>query len=256
MGILSSTKTRLVGVTTCWVLAGAERFSGFSFGSKKVSIPVTTHLPCAVFFSDIDHEFNKVEESIRMTVAFLIRRADHSSAAGLIPRKLTEPEQRTKLAAMIGALVQNKNVLSHGSTVGFPCHHLYTNTEVFPRSNHGADAPLTKEQIERLKGKDGIVGRTINAVQVQRNAGGDFEFYLQPYLNHCYSMDDGSGDYLLNKFPFGKVVPRRLGDAKIEMHFKAEPTLFGSSAADELVNVWALDEKKFSHEAHCVRSTE
>eukprot|EP00392_Amoebophrya_sp_AT5.2_P005689 g5699.t1 len=242
------------GLQSKKVLAGATApTSGYSFyssGPSKVQLPDPTSLHCAAFFSDIDHEIAKVTSGIRMTVAFLIKRADKSSAASLIPRQLTHSEQEKKLADMLRELLHNKNFLADGGTIGFPCFHLYTNSEVFPGKDSAADRALTRQQIQRLKGKDAAIGRAVDTVQ--RKVGGDLELFLTPYLTHEYCEE---GDYLLSRFPVGTKVPRRMDDDKIARHFKA----IGDACdghAHEMVDVWALDGETYSHDAKFAGQTE
>merc|ERR1719293_508256 len=57
--------------------------------------------PCQVewcaFFADVDHEIHTVEEGIRITATYLLRRKDHTSAAALIPRCLQGQAQANSI---------------------------------------------------------------------------------------------------------------------------------------------------------------
>ena len=41
--------------------------------------------------------------------------------------------------------------MEHGDTLGFPCVHLYTNAEVFPRKKDTSDSVLKEAQIAKYK---------------------------------------------------------------------------------------------------------
>eukprot|EP00392_Amoebophrya_sp_AT5.2_P002315 g2320.t1 len=265
--------TLVVGLGGCYYEGGSMTISdsalphifahdllGLGFGDpSSVQVPDPTMLRCAAFFSDFDHELHEVTSGILMTVAFLMKRADKSSAASLIPRRLTQLEQEKKLADMLRELLHDKEFLANGGTVGFPCSHLYTNSEVFPGKDRAADRALTGQQILQLKGKDAVIGRAVDTVQ--RKVGGDLELFLTPYLTYYPDVFSGIltpwGDYLLSRFPVGTKVPRRMDDDEIARHFKAigdaSDHLVGEVGrtrlrARDMVDVWALPEE-FSHRA-------
>ena len=189
---------------------------------------------CA-FFADVDHEIHTVEEGIRITATYLLRRKDQASASSMLPREIQGDEQANRI---IGALLQglgDNRFFPDGGKVGFPCHHLYTNTEVFPGQKDSTQA-LTSKQMNKLKGRDFMIA---NAAE---NAG--LSVYLQPYLIHDYSRD-GGGDYTLKKFPKKKRCPRYMSNDTIESHFDTEeqqedPT----SAADLWIEDYDLAAKK------------
>eukprot|EP00392_Amoebophrya_sp_AT5.2_P000214 g214.t1 len=240
------------------VLAGATEppaYYPFHSSTSKVQVPDPTNLHCAAFFSDIDHEIAKVTSGVRMTVAFLIKRTDKNSASELIPRELTQVQQEKKLADLLTDLLHNEKFLTNGGTVGFPCFHLYTNSEVFPSKDRGANEPLTRQQILQLKGKDAAIGRAVDIVQ--RKVGGDLRFFLTPYLSHEFQ---NSGDYLLSRFPVGTRVPGRMDEEKVSKHFQANPIGYDGygdrdGEASGVVDVWALEEAH-SHEAKFAGETQ
>ena len=103
----------------------------------------------------------------------------------MLPREIQGDEQanRTKSAFFQGLGADNR-FFPDGGKIGFPCHHLYTNTEVFPGQKDSSE-PLSYKQINKLKGRDLMIA---NAAV---DAG--LSIYLQPYLIHDYSRD-GCGE--------------------------------------------------------------
>ena len=54
-----------------------------NYGNKE---PNTKLIPWCAFFSNMDHEIHQVTSGVRVTLTYLIRRKDGSSACDLIPR--------------------------------------------------------------------------------------------------------------------------------------------------------------------------
>ena len=181
---------------------------------------------CA-FFSDVDHEIHMVEEGIRLTVAYLLRRRDKASASSNLPKRIAGQEQADRIKdGLLGGL-RDERFLTSGGKIGFPCLHLYTNTEVFPGKKDSSQA-LTPAQIAKLKGRDILIANAATAAGLAVR--------LVPYLGHDYSLD-GEGDYPLHKFPNKKRPPRRMDDDKIQSFFKTDEPAYPDSAAD----LWILD---------------
>ena len=198
--------------------------------------------PCQVvewcaFYADVDHEIFTVEEGLRITATYLLRRKDQSSAASLIPRVLRGQEQADQVKECFLEGLRDYRFLSDGGKVGFPCLHLYTNTEIFPGKKDSSEA-LTSKQISKLKGRDLMIANAANAASlpVRLVHAASLPVRLVPYLSHDYLMD-GDGDYTLAKFPNKKRVPARMSDESIEYHFKTQERGDPDSEAD----LWILD---------------
>lgn len=99
----------------------------------------------AAFFADVDHEIHTVEEGIRITVAYLLRRKDSASAKSIIPRALEGNEQASMIKDAIQVGLRDSRFFQKGGKVGFPCLHLYTNEEVFGPNDDSSEA-LTKDR--------------------------------------------------------------------------------------------------------------
>ena len=81
----------------------------------------------AAFFSDIDHEIHKVTDGTRMTVAFLLKRADGLDGTTLLPKVLDLQGQEAKLAERLEVLVKvgsgtfmMKGCSYHGIILSYP----------------------------------------------------------------------------------------------------------------------------------------
>lgn len=181
---------------------------------------------CA-FFADVDHEIHEVEEGVRITAAFLLKRGDRASASSNLPKRIAGQEQADRIKEGLLGGLRDERFLASGGKVGFPCLHLYTNTEVFPGKKDSSQA-LTPAQISKLKGRDLLIANA--------GAAAGLAVRLVPYLGHDYSQD-GQGDYPLHKFPNKKKPPRRMDDDKIQAFFKTDEPGYPDSAAD----LWILD---------------
>lgn len=165
----------------------------------------------AAFFADIDHQILEVEDGLRITVAFLIRRKDKWSASSCRPREVNADEQAIIIKEELGTALRDEGFFMCGGKLGYPCLHLYTNTEVFP-SGKTSDDPLTAKQVSKLKGRDLMVA---NAA-----AGFGLHVFLVPYLRHSCQGD--LGDVKLKKFPKKKRCPRYMSEETVESFFQAE----------------------------------
>ena len=164
------------------------------------------NLVWAAFFADVDHEIYTVEGGVRITLAYLIRRADSQSV--VMPREIKENEQAVILKDMIQESLEDEEFMEDGGKIGFPCLHLYTNTEVFPNGKD-SNKPLTQKQISKLKGRDLIVANAATTCSLK--------VYLVPYLSHsCQGCDS---DFRLSKFPKKKRCPRFMSDQDIATFF-------------------------------------
>ncbi len=178
------------------VSLGDEKQKYFEYKqSSYSSYPETPRDPCeitwAAFFADIDHEILTVEEGIRITVAYLLRRKDSASTKSFIPRALEGNEQAKMIKDAFEVGLRDKRFLPEGGKVGLPCFHLYTNEDVFGPGDDSSIA-LTAAQLNKLKGKDLMVANAC--------ASADLSLRLQPYLLNENS-DGCGGDWPLKKYP-------------------------------------------------------
>eukprot|EP00927_Polykrikos_kofoidii_P064642 TRINITY_DN6006_c0_g5_i1.p1 TRINITY_DN6006_c0_g5~~TRINITY_DN6006_c0_g5_i1.p1 ORF type:complete len:967 (-),score=151.84 TRINITY_DN6006_c0_g5_i1:248-3034(-) len=205
----------------------------------------------AAFFSDIDHEIQTVSAGVRISVAFILRRADGLDGQEFLPKVLTDPsEKMLRLAQRFTQLARDPEFLPDGGYLAFPCFHLYTNSLVFPKKGDVASVALEPRQIANLKGKDAIIGKAVQHSKLNSHVGGGIDLFLQPYLTHEFSREYDNGDFVLEKFPAGKKVPRRMSDDDIERHFKA--TVDDDSSEHD---IWVLSEEH-CHKDECVGTTE
>lgn len=142
--------------------------------------------PCKIewcaFFADVDHEIHTVEEGIRLTATYLLRRKDHTSASSLIPHAIQGREQADLIMNCFLEGLRDSRFLPDGGNVGFPCLHLYTNTEVFP-GNKDCSQALTAKQMAKLKGRDLMVANAATSAGLSVK--------LIPYLSHKYIQRGG-----------------------------------------------------------------
>eukprot|EP00116_Pleurobrachia_bachei_P002681 sb/3462943/ len=241
----------------------------------KWQLPDPTELRIAAFFCDIDHEVLKVEEGIRITVAFLLRVkekivpevASVNLNSMIVPKRQTPSEQVSSLAAKfvefcndesflpINPLVidvtlsweKNEELKERPTFLAFPCFHLYTNEQVFPNYEDSAEEPLTPAQVAALKGKDAVIGKA--ALLAAERTGGCVEIYLQPMVDHTYT-EEASGPYLTSKFPDRCRISEKMSDEDIEEVFETNGNLF-----TEIQPIWVID-NKMGHKPKVVGGTE
>jgi hypothetical protein len=111
----------------------------------------------------------------------------------------------------MGKVLHDELFLTQGGKLGYPCLHLYTNTQVFPDGKTSED-PLTPEQISKLKGRDLMVANAADSFGL--------ELFLVPFLSHSCQGD--SGDFLLNNFPQKKRCPRYMDEKDIALFFEGK----------------------------------
>lgn len=190
--------------------------------------PNPTQIKWCAFFADVDHEIHTVKEGIRITAAYLLKRKDQAPASSLMPRELQGQEQADRIKDCLLEGLRDDQFFFDGGSIGFPCLHMYTNTEVFPGKQNSLEA-LTLKQIAKLKGRDQLIA---NAA-----AAAGLAVRMIPYLSHDYSNEWGEGDYALAKFPTKKRCPARMSDERIESHFKT----LGREDPKSIVDLWILD---------------
>ena len=190
-------------------------------------------LPWCAFFADVDHEIKPVSGGVRMTVAYLLRRKDAASASVHMPRAIKPDEQGSIIEEHLARALKDKTFLNDGGKIGFPCMHLYTNRDVFPRGKT-SDDPLSAKQVKNLKGKDLMVANAALSCNL--------DVYLVPYLSHDCQADEG--DMRLEKFPSKKKCPKYMDDDDVASHFGAKPCGRDRCADEEQpwnhANVWIL----------------
>lgn len=201
--------------------------SNYSWGAQSQDMPLASQLKWCAFFADVDHEIQTVTGGLRITLAYLLRRRDCKPAAECIPQPLTQPQQYVCLTKALLEAMQVEKFLKKGGRLGFPCFHLYTNSEVFP-GDASAHTCLDQNQLAKLKGRDAVIARAAAAAGLRIS--------LVPFLGHDYSAEEG-GEYKLARFPEKKRVPRRMSNDTIESHFKTESMV--ESYEDEAL--WVFD---------------
>jgi len=121
-----------------------ETADSFGFGQRDDTYPVQW----AAFYTDVDHEIEPVTDGTRVTLTWLLRRAD----AGVpIPRQPAAREMDLE-AELAGALA-NPRFLPSGGLLGIPCTHLYT---AAPGRSPLAGT-LSNARASSLKGRDRLV---------------------------------------------------------------------------------------------------
>lgn len=158
----------------------------------------------------MDHEIKTVTGGLRITVAYLLRRKDSLSASSFIPRAVESDEQATIVKQEFDMALGNEDFLPDGGTIGLPCTHLYTNTEVFPGESC-ASTTLTQKQINNLKGRDLMVASAASSFGL--------EVYLVPYLSHSSRCSD-IGDLRLDKFPKKESCPSYMSEEDVKTFFE------------------------------------
>eukprot|EP00116_Pleurobrachia_bachei_P002638 sb/3462900/ len=266
------------------VLDGHKTAPGlYSYGYErerfKWQLPDPKNLRIAAFFCDIDHEVLKVEEGIRITVAFLLRvkekivpeLASEDLNSLIVPKRPSSSEQADSLAAKFVEFCNDESFLPVNPLVidvtpswekkeggepklkerptflAFPCFHLYTNEQVFPNYEDSAEEPLTSAQVAALKGKDAVIGKA--ALLAAEKTGGCVEIYLQPMVDHDYAEDCG-GPYLTPKFPDRCRTSEKMSDEDIKEVFETNGNM-----DSEILPIWVIDQK-MGHKPKVVGGTE
>lgn len=163
-------------------------------------------IPWCAFFSDADHCVRPVRKGVRVSLSYLLRRSDDGdSDAGLAPRRAIEKDDDQASELMKAFRLIKFNPFKCQVSVGFPCDHLYTTSDVFPdrgrprdpddirREGHMYESgsiksmnKLTADAIGKLKGRDLLVASAAHSVGLQ--------VFLMPFLT---SRD---GDHYITSF--------------------------------------------------------
>lgn len=155
--------------------------------------------------TDVDHEVEPVTSGTRVTLTWLLRRAD---AAKLAPPVAQASE--SDFEAVLIAALEDPAFLPVGGTLGFPCVHLYAEVPGLVRP---ADS-LSQSTAGRLKGRDGVIARAALRASLQTR--------YRPYLFET-SADEA---WRLARTPTGREATifrdGRLGASDLEASMPIE----------------------------------
>lgn len=218
--------------TNCWW--GKDGYPECEVNPKRVA--------WSAFFSDADHEIEAVEDGVRITVAYLIRRKDSKDAKEVCPSSLDQDEQRSILDKELDFVLKSDQFLSNGGKLGYRCNNLYASNEEFV--NQSIETPLTGFQIRALKGRDLMVAKSADSLGL--------EVYLIPYLSH---QCDGGIKLRLDSMPKpmpslddmingdcdmdAEFLPGRFSDREVVRYFNARENDY--SEPDDHIDLWMLD---------------
>lgn len=191
-----------------------------------------SQIPWCAFFSGVDHQVQEVTAGVRVTMTYLLRRMESSTAAmsSPLPRTLGSVDQKTMaLVVAIGEYMADESFLPKGGKIAFPCEHLYTNSQVFPNQQCSNDV-LSLQAIQSLKGRDLVVA------QAALDRLG-LCVYLKPLVKHQHTTFD-RGDYYLTKFPdYKHHIPPRMSDEEIEQFFDTD----FQKCPEEMADIWVTN---------------
>lgn len=185
-----------------------------------------TLLRWIAFFGDVDHSVRPVQEGVRLTLSYILRRTTLSS----LPLPPPPPTQMDALGTCLRTALADGQFLVKGGTLAVPCHHLYSKEDLFGKKSPAAesDTPLTTALVAKLKGRDALVASTV------LNLGLDVT--LHPYLVESCAFTR----WHLSELPAAnaaKKLGKRVDSDKLSRMFSAEQIGWGYDA-DE---IWIED---------------
>eukprot|EP00116_Pleurobrachia_bachei_P007209 sb/3467471/ len=222
---------------------------------------------CIVLASNKDKlaEIEKREDEEKFT------QIEPSSSAGLnstvLQKSLNPSERESSLAAKFVELCHDAaflpGYLLDPVSFGFPCHHLYTNEEIF--ANSTALDPLDWAQAAQLKGQDAVLVKAVLDAGSCRKTNGSVEVYLQPILECHYipvgghsndtvreiSADD-KDKYRADKFP-DRCTRAKMDDDCTEIWDEFGVEDFDENDHNKII--WVFDQK-LGHEPSSLGETE
>jgi hypothetical protein len=106
----------------------------------------------AAFFSDVDHQIDRVWSGARVTLTYLLRRG----ADGSPSRDDAGEDLAPRVQEAWQALLADQSFLPDGGILAYPCCHLYHQDARFQQE----PSPITRQSATMLKGRDHLVAAT------------------------------------------------------------------------------------------------
>jgi hypothetical protein len=164
-----------------------------------------------------------------MMTTYVIHRQDSLSASAFIPCEINPTEQEAILKQEWQAALLNVNCLEDGRMISYPCAHIYTNVEVFPKKE--SSEPLIVKQISKLKGRYLLVASAA--------ASCGLNIYLGPYLYH--EWQGGRCELRLKKSPKKKCCPNYTSEETVERFFEGERKQFYDDYPRKHADLWIFE---------------
>lgn len=121
----------------------------FDWGADISRQPQPSEIHWVGFFGDVEHQIEEVGSGARVTLTYLLRRADPS----LPSRTLAAKDVAPAIQEAWRGLLADASFLPKGGLVGYPCCHLYHQDARFPVQQK----PLNQQSMKMLKGRDQLV---------------------------------------------------------------------------------------------------
>jgi hypothetical protein len=192
----------------------------FNWGAEISRQDEPSRIHWAAFFGDVDHSIEEVVTGRRVTLTYILRRGEGASRPPAPRGTVSE-----RLQAAIEEALGDRRFFARGTTLGFPCSHMYSTQAAFQKSKSGR---LTSEAVHRLKGRD------CDVAAAAMRAG--LAVRLEPYLfESC-----GGERWRLKRFPSGAEF-RALGDQLTPWDIEKAFSVSARSEEDEDLGVtWVL----------------
>jgi hypothetical protein len=110
----------------------------------------------AAFFSDVDHQIERIWIGARVTLTYLLRRG----VGGATLPEVSAEDLAPRVQETWHALLADGSFLPDGGILAYPCCHLYHRDARFQQKR----SPITRQTVTTLKGRDHLVAAT--ALQV------------------------------------------------------------------------------------------
>lgn len=150
----------------------------FDWGADISRQQQASQIHWAAFFGDVDHQIGWVSLGVRVTLTYLLRRADTS----LPSRTLDTKDLAPAVQSALHGLLADASFLPKGGLVGYPCCHLYHQDARFQIQQKA----LNRRSVNMLKGRDQLVA----AAALQAGLDVTFTPYLyENCVNETWQLD-------------------------------------------------------------------
>jgi hypothetical protein len=121
----------------------------FDWGRAIEAQKDPNQLHWVAFFSDVDHQIERIWSGARVTLTYLLRRG----AGGPLSRDVADTDLAPRVQEAWQALLADQSFLPTGGILGYPCCHLYHQDARFQQKQ----SPITQDTVTVLKGRDQLV---------------------------------------------------------------------------------------------------
>jgi len=210
-------------------------FQTYDWGEAIRGQTEPTRIHWAAFFSDVDHQIERVWGGLRVTLTYLIRRGGANIGRGAVPDRGHEA-LNTLVGQKLRALLDDRRFLPSGGTLAFPCSHLYHQDARFQRKQR----PFSRQTVSSLKGRDHFVAAaamaeglavTLYPYMIETRADETWELDHFPTQRERAALDDRMAPWDLEEALAVRARSDDAGDFDVVWvdpppHFNGQPTMY------------------------------